>query len=102
MRRYVLGTIGGQLPSQVCHGALAHGAEFAARFHDMSVGVPGRVLRPAVTRQAHQPGRRAVETQNTLSDLLRRQHGYNLLSGADDVDNPAGGKPRYELGQRAA
>ena len=78
------------------------GLEFLEHFRGMPADGAGRVLRPAVTRQAHQPGRGAVEAQNTLGGLLRREHGYDLPSGADDVDHPAGGQPGYELGQRAA
>ena len=64
----------------------------------MSAGVAGRVLCPAVSRQAYQPGRAAVDAQNRLGELLRRKHGYSLPSGADDVDDSASGQPGYELG----
>ena len=61
-------------------------------------GVLGRVLRPAVSRQAHQPGRSAVEVQDTLSGLPPPEHGYSLLSGANEVDQPTGREPGDELG----
>jgi hypothetical protein len=57
----------------------------------MSAGVVARLLCSAVTPQTYQPGRSAIDAQNPLGELLRREHRYNLLSSADDVDYSASG-----------
>jgi len=59
---------------------------------ELSTGMFGRVFPlAAATRESHQPGRSTVEALNPVSDPLRREERYGLLSGANDVEKTASG-----------
>jgi hypothetical protein len=96
-----LETIGAQLPPLSGQGGPLHWIGVYERFRDTFPAGPGRALSPAATWQSHQPGRSAVQAQDTLSGAPTPEHGYGLPPGANDVDHPTGREPGDELGQRA-